>query len=91
MIRELLSEAELDLLGMRNTQAIEAHLAVVRRRGYAVTLSPRPLKVLGLAVPVRQGRQVLASLVIRFPRSVMTAEQAADRPLNRSIQPRALL
>jgi IclR family mhp operon transcriptional activator len=70
---------------MRDTQVLEAHLAAVRRRGYAVTLSPRPFKVLGLAVPVRQGRQVLACLVMRFPRSVMTHEQAAERylgPLN---------
>ena len=85
LIRELLPDTELGVLGMRDTQVLEAHLAAVRRRGYAVTLSPRPFKVLGLAVPVRQGRQVLACLVMRFPRSVMTHEQAADRylaPLN---------
>jgi IclR family mhp operon transcriptional activator len=81
LIRELLPASELSVLGMRNTEALEAHLAVVRRRGYAVTLSPRPFRVLGLAVPVRQGRQVLACLVMRFPRSVMTHEQAADRYL----------
>jgi two-component system NtrC family sensor kinase len=40
----------LERLGMRDTQALETHLALVRRRGYAVTLSPRPFKVLGLAV-----------------------------------------
>jgi IclR family transcriptional regulator, mhp operon transcriptional activator len=82
LIRELLPDAELDHLGMRNAQTVEAHLAMVRRRGYAVTLSARPLKVLGLAIPVRKGHQVLACLVIRFPRSVMTHEQAADRHLD---------
>jgi IclR family mhp operon transcriptional activator len=81
LIREVLPEAELAVLGMRDTRALEAHLAMVRRRGYAVTLWPRPFKVLGLAVPVRQGRQVPACLVMRFPRSVMTHEQAADRYL----------
>jgi IclR family transcriptional regulator, mhp operon transcriptional activator len=81
LIRELLPDNELVVLGMRDTQTLEAHLALVRRRGYAVTLSPRPYRVLGLAVPVRQGRQVLACLVMRFPRSVMTHEQAADRYL----------
>jgi IclR family mhp operon transcriptional activator len=81
LIQELLPDAQLGVLGMRDARAIEAHLAEVRRRGYAVTLSPRPYKVLGLAVPVKQGRQVLACLVMRFPRSVMTHEQAADRYL----------
>jgi IclR family transcriptional regulator, mhp operon transcriptional activator len=85
LIRELLSDAELGLLGMHNAQSVEAHLGAIRRRGYAVTLTARPLKMLGLAVPVRQGRQVLACLVMRFPRSVISPEQAADRylePLN---------
>jgi IclR family mhp operon transcriptional activator len=49
------------------------------------SLSSRPFKVRGLAVPVRLRRQVLACLVIRFPRSVVTREEVADRylePLN---------
>jgi IclR family transcriptional regulator, mhp operon transcriptional activator len=85
LIRDLLPDPKLELLGLRTVQSIDAHLASVRRRGYAITLKSRNLKLLGLAVPVRQGRRVLACLVMRFPRSVMTPEQAAERylgPLN---------
>jgi IclR family mhp operon transcriptional activator len=85
LIGNLLPDAELEILGLRTVRSIEAHLAAVRRRGYAITLKSRNLKLLGLAVPVRQGRRVLACLVMRFPRSVMTPEQAAERylgPLN---------
>jgi IclR family mhp operon transcriptional activator len=81
LIRELLPDPELGQFGMRDAQAIEEHLAVIRRRGYAVTLTARALKMVGLAIPVRQGRQVLACLVMRFPTSVMTPEEAADRYL----------
>jgi IclR family transcriptional regulator, mhp operon transcriptional activator len=85
LIGDLLPDSALELLGLRSVQSVEAHLAAVRRRGYAVTLKSRNLRLLGLAVPVRQGRQVHACLVMRFPRSVMTSEQAAERylgPLN---------
>ena len=81
LIRDVLPDPELALLGMTNVRSVEIHLAEVRRLGYALTLSPRPQKLLGLGVPVRQGRQVIASLVMRFPRSVMTPEQAVDRYL----------
>ncbi len=79
LIGDVFPDAELALLGMRNAMSVANHLAAVRRRGYALSLSPRPQKLIGLAVPVRRGRQVLACLVMRFPRSVMTPEQAADR------------
>jgi IclR family mhp operon transcriptional activator len=85
LISGLLPDPELGQLGLRDARSVEAHLAGVRRRGYAVTLASRPLKMLGLAIPVRHGRQVLACLVMRFPRSVLTPEQAAERylePLN---------
>jgi IclR family mhp operon transcriptional activator len=79
LIRDLLPDPELGLFGMGDAASIEAHLAEVRRRGYAVTLTAHSLKMIGLAIPVRQGRQVLACLVMRFPSSVMTPEQAGDR------------
>lgn len=85
LIGDLLPDAELEILGLRNVQLVEAHLSAVRRRGYAITLKSRNLKLLGLAVPILQGRKVLACLVMRFPRSVMAPEQAAERylgPLN---------
>ena len=51
---------------MGKPYSMDLRLAAVRRRGYALTLAPRPQKLIGLAVPVRQGRQMLACLVM-FP------------------------
>ena len=85
LIGEGLADDELALIGLGDASSVEGLLAEVRRRGYAVSLSARPQKLLGLAIPVRQRRQVLATLVMRFPRSVMTSAAAADRylaPLN---------
>jgi IclR family mhp operon transcriptional activator len=81
LIQEVLPDAELGQLGLRDARDVEAHLAEIRRRGYAAPLPARPLKMLGLAIPMRRGRQVIACLVMRFPRSVMTPEEAADRYL----------
>ena len=81
LIGDVLPDPELALLGMSSVRSAEIHLAAVRRRGYALSLSPRPQKLLELAVPVRRGRQVLACLVMRFPGSVMRPEQGADRYL----------
>jgi len=81
LIRLLRAESKVGLAALPDARAVEAHLAQVRRRGYAVTLSPRPTRVVGMAVPVRERQNVLASLVMRFPRSVMTPEVAAERYL----------
>jgi IclR family mhp operon transcriptional activator len=81
LIRELLPDAELGQFGLRDAQAIEAHLAGIRRRGYAVTLTARTQKLIGLAIPVRQGRQVLACLVMRFPDFCHDARRSR-RPLH---------
>jgi IclR family mhp operon transcriptional activator len=78
LISAVFPDGELSELGLASARSIDSHLAAIRRRGYAVPLSPRPLKMLGIAIPVRQRRQLLATLVMRFPTSVMTAEQAAD-------------
>src|SRR5258707_1129624 len=69
------------LVRLRDAKAIEAHRAAVRRRGYAVPISPRPLRMIGIAIPLRQRRHVFGALVMRFPGSVMSAEQAAERYL----------
>ena len=79
LIRGLLPDPELGQFGLRDAHAIEEHLAAIRRRGYAVTLPARSLKMIGIAIPVRQGRQILAGLMMRFPTSVMTPEEAAAR------------
>jgi IclR family mhp operon transcriptional activator len=81
LISAVFPDADLGLLGMRDAKSIEAHLAAVRRRGYAVPISPRPLRMIGIAIPLRQRRHVFGALVMRFPGSVMSAEQAAERYL----------
>jgi IclR family mhp operon transcriptional activator len=59
--------------------ALERHLALVRDRGYAFTRSTRPRRVNGMAVPIARGQQVLGALTLRYPKRVMTEEQAAAR------------
>jgi len=59
--------------------ALERHLALVRERGFAFTRSPRPRRVNGMAVPIARGQQVLGALTLRYPKRVMTEEQAAAR------------
>jgi IclR family mhp operon transcriptional activator len=81
LIGQVFPDTDLAVLGLRDARAIEAHLAAIRRRGYAVPLSPRPLKMVGIAIPLRQGRHLFGALTMRFPGSVMTPEQAAKRYL----------
>ncbi len=59
--------------------ALERHLALVRERGYAFTRSTRSRRVNGMAVPIVRGQQVLGALTLRYPKRVMTEEQAAAR------------
>jgi len=59
--------------------ALERHLALVRERGYAFTRSTRSRRVNGMAVPIARGQQVLGALTLRYPKRVMTEEQAAAR------------
>jgi IclR family mhp operon transcriptional activator len=59
--------------------ALERHLALVRERGYAFTRSTRSRRVNGMAVPIARGQQVLGALTLRYPKRVMTEEQAASR------------
>ncbi len=70
-------------LSRRQEEALDELLARVRREGVAFTQPPRPTRLHGMAVPVRQqGRQggrVIASLSMRFPRSAMTEEEVARR------------
>ena len=76
--------AALKSAGVRQTPALMATLERIRRDGYAFTLPPRPTRIHGMAVPIlgqekaRQDR-VLGSLSIRFPRSVMSEQEVAER------------
>jgi IclR family mhp operon transcriptional activator len=66
-------------LTRRQEAALDALLARVRRDGYAFTQPPRPTRLQGMAVPIRQGERVIGSLSMRFPRSAMTEEEVALR------------
>jgi len=49
------------------------------RDGVAFTQPPRPTRLHGMAVAIRRSPRVLGSLSMRFPRSAMTEEAAAQR------------
>jgi IclR family mhp operon transcriptional activator len=66
-------------LTRRQEAALDTLLARVRRDGYAFTQPPRPTRLQGMAVPIRQGERVIGSLSMRFPRSAMTEEEVALR------------
>jgi len=66
-------------LAPRQEAALRAALERIRRVGHAFTVPPRPTRLHGMAVPIRDGRRMLGSLSMRFPRSAMNEEQAAQR------------
>jgi IclR family mhp operon transcriptional activator len=66
-------------LTARQEAALRAALECVRRTGHAFTAPPRPMRIHGMAVPIRNGERMLGSLSMRFPRSAMTEEEVAQR------------
>ena len=66
-------------LTRRQEAALDELLGRVRRDGYAFTTPPRPTRLHGMAVAIRQGERVLGSLSMRFPRSAMTEEEVGAR------------
>jgi len=66
-------------IGLRQTPALAATLARIRRDGHAFTRSPRPTRIHGMAVAIRGSDRVLGSLSMRFPRSAMSEEEAGQR------------
>jgi IclR family mhp operon transcriptional activator len=66
-------------LSRRQEAALDELLERVRRDGYAFTQPPRPTRLHGMAVAVRQGGRVIGSLSMRFPRSAMTEEEVGAR------------
>ena len=66
-------------LTARQEAALRTALERVRRAGYAFTAPPRPMRIHGMAVPIRNGERMLGSLSMRFPRSAMTEEEVAQR------------
>jgi IclR family mhp operon transcriptional activator len=70
----------------RQEAALRAVLEHIRRSGHAFTAPPRPTRIHGMAVPIREGSRMLGSLSMRFPRSVMSEEEAAGRFARRLAQ-----
>lgn len=66
-------------LAPRQQAALRAALERIRRAGCAFTVPPRPMRIHGMAVPIRIGQRMLGSLSMRFPRSAMTDDEAAQR------------
>jgi len=63
----------------RQEAALDLVLDRARRDGVAFTQPPRPTRLHGMAVAIRRSPRVLGSLSMRFPRSAMTEEAAAQR------------
>lgn len=66
-------------LAPRQEAALRTALDRVRRVGCAFTAPPRPTRIHGMAVPIHIGERMLGSLSMRFPRSAMTEDEAAQR------------
>ncbi len=75
--------AVLRAIGVRQGPGLGAALERIRRDGYAFTVPPRPLRLHGMAVPIRQGighgARVLGCISMRFPRSALGEQQAGER------------
>lgn len=72
-------------LGVRSNASLAAAFARIRRDGYAFAVLPRPGRLQGIAVAIRNGPRVLGSISMRFTRSAMTETEAGARygaPLN---------
>ena len=63
----------------RHEAALLSALAEIKRRGHAFTALPRPARIHGIAVPIRDGQRMLGSLAMRFPLSAMSENQVAQR------------
>ncbi len=72
-------------LGVRSNSSLAAAFARIRRDGYAFADLPRPGRLQGIAVAIRNGTRVLGCISMRFTRSAMTEAEAGTRfgtPLN---------
>lgn len=65
----------------KDEKAVTRLIAEIRKRGYASTAPMPGEPATGLAVPVMQGNQVVATLTMRYFGSAMTEEEAARRYL----------
>jgi IclR family mhp operon transcriptional activator len=66
-------------IGVRQGPALTAELARIREAGHAFTRPPRPMRIHGIAVPIRSRDRVIGCLSMRFPRSAMSEMEAGER------------
>lgn len=66
-------------INLRQSPALAATLAQIRRDGFAFTRPPRPTRIHGMAVPILGKDRVLGSLSMRFPRSAMSEDEVGAR------------
>lgn len=59
-------------VGVRQGPALTSALERIRRDGHAFTAPPRPMRIHGMAVPIRDQDRMLGCVSMRFPRSAMS-------------------
>ncbi len=66
-------------LGVRHDARLAAAFARIRRDGHAFTILPRPGRLQGIAVAIRNRHRVLGCVSMRFTRSAMSEAEAGAR------------
>lgn len=66
-------------IGVRHDAGLAAAFARIRRDGYAFTTLPRPGRLQGIAVAIRNRNRVLGCVSMRFTRSAMNETEAGAR------------
>jgi len=66
-------------LGAKPDPRLAAAFAKIRRDGYAFTVLPRPGRLQGIGVAIRDGERVMGCISMRFIRSAMSESEAGAR------------
>ncbi len=66
-------------IDVRQGPALTSALERIRRDGHAFTVPPKPMRIHGMAVPVRDKDRVLGCISMRFPRSAMSETAAGAK------------
>jgi IclR family mhp operon transcriptional activator len=81
LLSELIGTTDIQDGLARDAATVQAMLVQAQKKGYATTASILGDRGRGIAVPVRQGRRVIAALSMRHFRSTLNEAQAAQRYL----------
>lgn len=66
-------------LDVKSDARLAAAFAKIRRDGYAFTVLPRPGRLQGIGVAIRDGERVMGCISMRFIRSAMSESEAGAR------------